>query len=92
MALPPEPASDTPSASDPDFLHVDESYPELTEQVDRLYWEFERWTSTRADDVELFSILASGSGSDGQRRVREAQRRGETLPLTEERPLRNRPR
>ena len=81
MALPPEPASDTPSASDPDHFGVDDRYGELTERVNRLYWDVQNWTSARADDVELFSILASGSGADWQHRVREAQQRGETLPL-----------
>jgi hypothetical protein len=84
MALPPEPTSDTPSASEPDAVHVDDT--ELTGQVDSLLWDVDGWSTTRSDDVELFSILATDSGSDWQQRVREAQQRGETLPLKDQRP------
>jgi hypothetical protein len=92
MALPPEPASDTPSASDPDYLESDSTDTERTGGVDGLYWDFESWETTRSDDVTLYSILASGSGSEWQRRVREAQQRGETLPLKDEPPSRDGPR
>jgi hypothetical protein len=47
--------------------------------MDSLHWEFDSWSATRADDVVLHSILASGSGPDWQGRVREAQKNGETL-------------
>jgi hypothetical protein len=52
--------------------------------MDSLHWEFDSWSATRADDVVLYSILASGSGPDWQRRVREAQKNGETLTLKDE--------
>jgi len=90
MALPPEPTSDAPSASDPNDLHLDGIDADLTSRIDSLYWDFESWTATRADDVELFSILASGSGPEWRRKVQEAQRNGETLPLRTSAPKRER--
>jgi hypothetical protein len=82
MAPPPEPTS-------PD---VNDIYPELTGRVESPYWDAGDWTVSRADDVELFSILASGSGLIWQRRVRDAQRHGETLPLKGTTPSAVRPR
>jgi hypothetical protein len=77
MALPPEPASGTSDASSaPDPGDIDA---ELEARVENLYWECDDWIATRSDDVKLFSILASGSGQEWQRRVREARQNGQTL-------------
>jgi hypothetical protein len=91
MAFPPEPAWETPSASDPDSFNVDDIYPELTAEVDSFYSDLANWKAAREDDVALFSILASGIGANWQRRVREAQQRGETLPVRNEQRPREHP-
>jgi hypothetical protein len=41
----------------------------------------ERGTWTRAEEIELHRIVASGSGPEWQRDVRTAQQHGQTLPF-----------